>query len=142
MHQSRHALAERNRRIVRQYFRVAPKVARAALQAIKSKRGSGPPQVVASQKRLPAGTEVLFYQSVVFLATGGAFQLDYIRGFRHHRESLAQPFLMKLLKRLTTGNYSQKNAALNFSARGTTIPRQTLSSISRWRVAVIFHRRI
>jgi hypothetical protein len=100
MNQGRHAFAERNRRIVRQDFRVAPKSARPRLQALQGECGGSAPQVVSSQKRLPAGAKVLFYQSVVFLATGGAFQLDYICGFRHHRESLAQAFLATALSSL------------------------------------------
>ena len=93
MYQSRHALAERNRRIVRQDFRVAPERARPRLQVLKRKRAGRPPQVVASQERFPASAKVLFYRRVVFLTTGGALQLNDIQGFRHHRGSLAQPFL-------------------------------------------------
>jgi hypothetical protein len=37
---------------------------------------------------------VLFNRSVEFFTTGGAFQLDYIRGFGHHRASLAHAFLV------------------------------------------------
>jgi hypothetical protein len=92
MHQRRHAFAERNRRIVRQDFRVSPERARPRFQPVQGERG-GASQVVASQKGLSARAQVLLYRSVVFLAAGRAFQLNDIQGFGHHRESLAQAFL-------------------------------------------------
>jgi hypothetical protein len=93
MYHRRHAFAKRNRRVVGQDFRITPKGARPGLQVLQRKRGGSPPQIVASQKRFSACTQVLFNRSIVFLTAGGAFQLDYIRGFGHHRESLAQAFL-------------------------------------------------
>jgi hypothetical protein len=93
VYQGRHAFSKGDGGIVRQDFRVAPKGARPAFQAIKRKRGGSAPQVVASQERLPAGTKVLFYRTVVFPAARRAFQLNDIQGFGYHRKSLAQAFL-------------------------------------------------
>ena len=93
MYQGGHAFTKRDRRVVGQNFSIAPEGARPAFQAIKRKRGGSPPQVVASQQWLPAGTEVLFYRSIVFLTARRALQLNDIQGFGHHRKSLAQAFL-------------------------------------------------
>src|SRR6266852_4722355 len=81
MYQGRHAFPQRNRRIVRQQFRIPPKRARPRFQAFKGERSRRPPQVVASQERLPASR---------------AFQLNHIQRFGHHRKSLAQAFLATL----------------------------------------------
>src|ERR1700682_1309860 len=93
MHQSRHAFAKRNRRIVWQDFRVAPERAHPRLQVLKRKRGGGPPQVVASQERLSASAKVAFYGSFFFFAARRAPQHNNFQGSCHHRESLAQAFL-------------------------------------------------
>ena len=96
MYQGRHAFPQRNRRIVRQHFRIPPKRARPRFQAFKGERSRRPPQVVASQERLPASANVLLNRSIVFLPASRAFQLNHIQRFAHHRKSLAQAFLATL----------------------------------------------